>query len=551
MKLTNIRIRDVKISLKSWQGMELTQLLAKKLGLSPDKLHQCGVVKKAVDARKRNDILLVFTFDVKIDEKWRGRALKQPNVTLVATEPIEQQLTIGSGKLQHPPVIVGAGPAGLFAALLLARYGYRPLLLERGDSVEERTKHINEFWQGGQLRESSNVQFGEGGAGTFSDGKLTTRIKDHRTSLVLQELVQAGAPEEILYLQKPHLGTDNLARIVKNIRQEIIRLGGQVFFNSQVTDIILEHNRVAGIKINNKKYLPVDQLILAIGHSARDTFALLQAKGLVLEQKPFAMGVRIEHPQQDIDVAQYGSFAGHEQLGAADYQLVHKCEETGKTAYTFCMCPGGQVVAAASEKGGVVTNGMSSYARNTGLANSALVVSVSTEDFASDSPLAGIELQRQWEQKAFRLAGGNYCAPAQTVGDFLQDQKSSSLDDLLQPSYMPGVTGANLHDILPKWATETMESALRSFGSKLKGFDQSGAVLTGVETRTSSPLRILRDENHQAMGIDGIYPAGEGAGYAGGIMSAAVDGVRVAEGVIANWARPQEPVHRDIIDITE
>jgi uncharacterized FAD-dependent dehydrogenase len=545
MDAVRIRVKDIKISLLHWDKTSppLSVIVAKKLGIPTNKIRDLKTVKRGVDARNKNEILLVFTFDVSIDKKLLGRVINKPYVTLAKdAEELNEPLLAGSESLSYQPIVIGTGPAGLFAALTLARSGYKPLVFERGAKVGERTQDIMQFWHTGALKTDSNVQFGEGGAGTFSDGKLTTRIKDRRTRMVLTELVGAGAPAEILFQQKPHLGTDNLATIVQRLREKIISLGGQVFFHSKVTDITLEHNQITGIEINHQYYLPVQVVVLAIGHSARDTFEVLIKRGIELQQKPFAMGVRIEHPQQLIDVAQYGSFAQHQELAAADYLLVHKSENTDKTAYTFCMCPGGQVVAAASEPGGVVTNGMSNYARDTELANSGLVVSVGTEDFPANGPLAGVELQRQWEQSAFVMGGKNYRAPAQTVGDFLADRDNSQLDTSTVPSYLPGVTPVNLNELLPKWACETMGEALRVFGKKLVGFDSAGAVLTGVETRTSSPVRIVRDDHCQAVNVIGLYPAGEGAGYAGGIMSAAVDGVKVAQAIITRYSLPQSLV---------
>jgi uncharacterized FAD-dependent dehydrogenase len=543
MDTVKVRVKDIKISLLHWDKTSLPVIVAKKLGIPANNIRDLKIVKRGVDARNKNEILLVFTFDVSLDKKLLDKVVNKPFVALVKdAEGLNEPLLAGSQSLSYQPVVIGTGPAGLFAALTLAVSGYKPLVFERGAKVEERTRDIMQFWHTGELKPDSNVQFGEGGAGTFSDGKLTSRIKDRRTQMVLTELVEAGAPEEILFQQKPHLGTDNLALIVQSLREKIISLGGQVYFHSQVTDIILEHNQITGIEINHQYNLPAQVVVLAIGHSARDTFEVLIKRGIKLEQKPFAVGVRIEHPQQLINVAQYGSFAQHPELAAADYQLVHKSEHTGKTAYTFCMCPGGQVVAAASEPGGVVTNGMSNYARDTELANSGLVVSVSTEDFPNDGPLAGVELQRQWEQSAFAMGGKNYRAPAQTVGDFLADRDNNQLDTGVAPSYLPGVTPVNLNDLLPKWACETMAEALRIFGKKLVGFDSAGAVLTGVETRTSSPVRIVRDDHCQAVNVTGLYPAGEGAGYAGGIMSAAVDGVKVAQAIITRYSPPKSRV---------
>ncbi|MGF7184332.1 hypothetical protein GGQ84_000415 [Desulfitispora alkaliphila] len=404
--------------------------------------------------------------------------------------------------------------------------------------MEARTKDVHQFWKQRELNTDSNVQFGEGGAGTFSDGKLTTRTKDVRIRRVLEELVSAGAPVEILFEQKPHLGTDKLSHIVKEIREKIINLGGTVRFNSKVTDMGIEKGVLNSLTINQGEHILTENAVLAIGHSARDTFELLEKKGLAIEQKPLAMGVRIEHPQELVDKSQYGHMAGHPKLGAADYQLVYKNRDLERSAFTFCMCPGGQVVAAASEHNTVVTNGMSHFNRDTGIANSGLVVSVSTEDFGNKGPLAGVSMQRQWERAAFKAGGANYAAPAQTVGDFLDDNTSGEINGTVTPTYMPQVEPYNLNELLPKWTCEMLRGAIEAFDKKLNGFAARDAVMTGVETRTSSPVRITRGKDLHSVNIKGIYPTGEGAGYAGGIVSAAVDGIRVAEAIISQYNRP-------------
>ncbi|HAF31655.1 MAG TPA: hypothetical protein DCG76_01655, partial [Anaerovibrio sp.] len=418
--------------------------------------------------------------------------------------------------------------AGMFAALTLARAGYKPIVLERGRDVDHRHADIQKFWAGGALSPQSNVQFGEGGAGTFSDGKLTTRVNDPLISAVLDDFVKAGAPEDIKFLHKPHIGTDMLRTVVKNIRLEIIRLGGQVRFESQVTGI--EKNSDGSIKaviINDSERMNVSAAFFGIGHSARDTYKMLYDFGLSMEAKPFAVGVRIEHPQEIIDRNQYGDDAGNELLPVADYAVTYNDKERGRGAYSFCMCPGGQVVAATSELEGVVTNGMSDYRRDSGVANSALLVTVNTRDFA-DHVLGGIEFQRKWERAAFRAGGGDYYAPVQTVGDFLSG-KSGSTDFLTKPSYQPGVRAVDLHQCLPDFVSGMLTDALPYFGRRIRGFDDVGAVMTGVESRSSAPCRIIRDKGtYESESLSGFYPIGEGAGYAGGIMSAALDGMNAA-----------------------
>ncbi len=432
----------------------------------------------------------------------------------------------GKKNIDKRPVIVGTGPSGIFGGLILARMGYRPILLERGECVEKRVKDIELFWESGKLNLESNVQFGEGGAGTFSDGKLNTLTKDPRGRKVLEEFVLHGAPREILYVNKPHIGTDILRRVVINMRKTIISLGGDVRFNSKLTDLIIEKGRLKSIIINDEEEINTDLLLMCLGHSARDTFDMLYKRGVEIQQKAFSIGVRIEHLQDMIDSVQYGKFAGNKNLGAADYKLAGHFENK-RSAYTFCMCPGGEVVAASSEENRIVTNGMSYYKRNKENANSALLVGVNPEDFESNHPLAGVEFQRKWEGLAFKSGGGNYIAPVQLVGDFLAGIPSTSFGTV-KPSYTPGVKLTDLRECLPDYVTETIKMALIEFNKKLGGFSSSDAIMTGVETRSSSPIRINRDERYES-NIKGIYPVGEGAGYAGGIVSAAVDGIRVAE----------------------
>jgi uncharacterized FAD-dependent dehydrogenase len=412
--------------------------------------------------------------------------------------------------------------------------GYKPILLERGQDVENRSKNVEQFWEKGILNENSNVQFGEGGAGTFSDGKLTTLIKNPRCRKVLEEFVNHGAPEEILYSYKPHIGTDILKKVVKNLRLKIIELGGEFRFNCLVSDLIIENQKIKGVIVNNSEDILTEVVVLAVGHSARDTFQMLLNQGVKLKPKAFAIGVRIEHPQNLINEAQYGKFAGHENIGAADYKLVYHATN-GRGAYTFCMCPGGVVVNAASEAKGIVTNGMSYFARDGVNANSALLVGVEPSDFKEEHPLAGIEFQRKWERLAFELAGKNYHAPAQLVGDFLLDRPSSGLGDV-KPTLKPGITLIELKNCLPDFVVQTLREAIPFFGKKINGFAREDALLTGVETRSSSPVRIERLPDYQSINISGLYPAGEGAGYAGGIVSAAVDGIMAAEAIASRYA---------------
>ena len=434
-------------------------------------------------------------------------------------------------EIKTPPVIIGTGPCGLFAGLSLARMGFKPILLERGKIVRERTQDVWGFWRGRRLNPESNVQFGEGGAGTFSDGKLHTGIKDraHHIRRILQDFVDCGAPEEIIYISKPHIGTLRLVKVVENLRAKILALGGEIRFDSRVTDIVVENGSVHGVQLSGGERIAADRVILAVGHSARDTFEMLHRRGVRVEPKPFSIGFRIEHPQHLIDACRLGPRAGNPALGAADYKLVHHCRN-GRAVYSFCMCPGGQVVAAASEAGRVVTNGMSHYSRNERNANAGIVVGITPADFGSDHPLAGIALQRRLEQKAFELGGGNYNAPAQRLGDFLAGRPSTGAGSVI-PSYSPGVTWVDLGDALPDYAVAAIREAIPAFDRTLKGFAMNDAVFTAVETRTSSPIRIARNGNFESVNTPGLYPAGEGAGFAGGIISAAVDGMKVAEAV--------------------
>ncbi|MHB1653616.1 MAG: NAD(P)/FAD-dependent oxidoreductase [Desulfitobacteriaceae bacterium] len=512
----------------------LLDYMARKLRIPGQSMTGLRVIRRSLDARKKPELYYAYTLQFSLDGPHKEIRRIVSRIPEIREVPFEEPLLIPppGETLRHRPVVVGTGPAGYFAALALAKAGYRPLVIERGDSVEVRTQKVRGFWQTGQLDTESNVQFGEGGAGTFSDGKLTTRIHDRRVRQVLEVFVEHGAPQEISFLAKPHIGTDILKGVVRRIREEIFSLGGEVRFRAKLTGLRLANGRVQGIMVNDREEIPAEAVVLAIGHSARDVYTFLHHDGIVLERKAFAMGLRVEHPQRLINLAQYG-VEEHPLLGSADYQLTYQDLATGRGAYAFCMCPGGKVVAAASEEGGVVTNGMSEYQRDSGIANSAIVVTVSEQDFASTHPLAGIEFQRHWERKAFLAGGGNYHAPAQTAVDFLNKRISNKFK--LPSSYEPGITAVDLHKVLPARVGEVLERAFSSFEGKILGFAGEMATLTGLETRTSAPVRIVRNELGEAQDLAGLFPAGEGAGYAGGIMSAAVDGLRAAEHVQARF----------------
>lgn len=529
-----IRINNIKANLDV-DAAGLKEIVSMKTGLEPERIKSLKIAKKSVDARNKSNVQFVYALDMEVfgDEDYIASILAWKDIVQIKeTASLSFAPKTFAGGLR--PVVAGTGPAGMFAGLALAEAGLRPILLERGKAVSERRKDVEFFWQTGHLNPESNVQFGEGGAGTFSDGKLMTGIKkDAFTARVLQELAAAGAPEEILYLAKPHIGTDKLAVVVRRIREKIVSLGGEYRFENRLEDLIVRDGKLTGLKIaapGGKIYeQPTDRLILAVGHSARDTFEILHKNGVYIEQKPFSVGVRIEHVQKSVDAAQYGRFAGHPALGAADYKLAAHFDN-GRSAYTFCMCPGGMVVAAASEPGRVVTNGMSEFARDGKNANAALLVGVEPRDFGSAHPLAGMYFQRRLEEAAFRAGGGDYRAPAQLVGDFLKKQVSTAVGNV-NPSYRPGVRFADLSAVLPDFVTETMRRAIVEMDGKLRGFAAADAVLTGVETRSSSPIRIMRDEHFEA-NIKGLYPCGEGAGYAGGIVSSAVDGLKTCLAVI-------------------
>lgn len=535
-----LRINSIKLSLDEGEA-SLKAKAAKALAIDVTKIKKLTIIKKSLDARKKDNIFYTYCVDVEteIDE---NKILSKKGIKNVSVSTAYKYEVIKAiGKPSKKPVVVGFGPAGMFAGLILAKAGLEPIVLERGACIEKRQKAINSFWTNAILDEDSNVQFGEGGAGTFSDGKLTTGIKDKRCRLVLELLYEHGAPEEVLYLAKPHIGTDNLPKIVKSIREEIIALGGRVIFESKMNDIILENGKICGISfINNGKAETIitDDVILATGHSARDTFRMVYSKNILMERKPFAIGARIEHLQKDINLAQFGKFFDHKNVPSAEYKLVSHFSDH-KSAYTFCMCPGGEVVGAASERGGVVVNGMSNFLRNGTNANSALLVNVMPEDLDGDNPLEAITLQEEIEKKAFSLGGENYKAPCQLVGDFLKGVASTSFGNVM-PTYRPGVTLTNIDKCLPSFITQSMKLAIADMDKRLKGFSAYDAVLTAPETRSSSPVRIVRGENFESPSAKGLFPCGEGAGYAGGIMTSAVDGIRCAEMLIKKYSSVNE-----------
>ena len=527
-----IRLHELRLPLDHLPEA-LPEAIAARLGVGNADLAQVSVFRRSHDIRKKNAPMFIYTVDVALDDE-AGLLEKLADDPKIKPTPDMRYRFVAQApaQLTSRPVIVGFGPAGIFAALILAQMGFRPIVLERGKAVRERTQDTWKLWRNNTLDPESNVQFGEGGAGTFSDGKLYSQIKDpgFLSRKVLAEFVKAGAPEEILYVAHPHIGTFRLVSMVERMRAEIEALGGEIRFQSRVSRLRLDAGEVRGVVLANGEEIAASQVVLALGHSARDTFEQLHRQGVRMEAKPFAIGFRIEHPQTLIDKARLGPNAGNPLIGAADYKLVHHASN-GRAVYSFCMCPGGQVVAATSEPGCVVTNGMSQYSRAERNANAGLVVNVSPEDFGgTDDPLAGIAFQHQLETRAFELGGRTYAAPAQRVGDFLAGRPSTQLGNVI-PSYQPGVHLTDLSSALPDFAIAAMREAIPAFDRQIRGFALPDAVLTGVETRTSSPLRIPRNEKLQSVNVRGLYPAGEGAGYAGGILSAAIDGIKVAEAV--------------------
>ena len=531
-----LRLTEIKLPLDHAEG-EIRRAIVKRLGIADGDLLDYTIFRRGYDARKKSAISLIYTLDVTLRDEAAVLNKCRDDKTVAPTPDTRYKFVAQvSEPLASRPVVIGTGPCGLFAGLLLAQMGFRPIILERGKAVRERTQDTWGLWRKSTLNPESNVQFGEGGAGTFSDGKLYSQIKDpkHYGRKVLEEFVKAGAPEEILYVSKPHIGTFRLVGMVEEMRATITSLGGEVHFNSKVEEIEIERDaqgqrQVRGVVLANGERIATNHVVLAVGHSARDTFQMLFNLGVYIEPKPFSIGVRIEHPQSLIDRARFGKHAGHPILGAADYKLVHHCRN-GRSAYSFCMCPGGTVVAATSEPGRVVTNGMSQYSRNERNANSGIVVGITPEVDYPDHPLAGIDFQRHWESKAFEAGGGTYAAPAQRVGDFLAGRPSTAPGEV-DPSYKPGVHWTDLSLCLPPFVVDALREAIPAFDHQIKGFAMEDAVMTGVETRTSSPVRVKRGEDCQSINTRGLYPAGEGAGYAGGILSAGVDGIKVAEAV--------------------
>ena len=533
-----LRLTEVKLPLDHTEA-DLPAAILKKLGIPAARLLGFTLHRRGYDARKRSTIFLIYSLDVDVrDEAALLQRLRGDPHVIATPDSAYRFVAQAPAGLTARPVIIGTGPCGLLAGLVLAQMGFRPIILERGKSVRERTKDTWGLWRKGELNPESNVQFGEGGAGTFSDGKLYSQIKDprHHGRKVLEEFVKAGAPEEILYVSKPHIGTFRLVTMVEHMRAEIEALGGEIRFQSRVADVEIvdghDVRQIRAVILADGERIAADHVILAVGHSAHDTFRMLFERGVHIEPKAFSVGLRIEHPQSLIDACRFGKFAGNATLGAADYKLVYHAGN-GRSAYSFCMCPGGTVVAATSEEGRVVTNGMSQYSRNERNANAAIVVGVNPEDFPDDvkaNPLAGMDFQRQWEEAAYLAGGETYAAPVQKVGDFLAGRPSTGPGTVI-PSYTPGVHWTDLSTCLPDFVIATLREALPAFDKQIRGFAMDDAVLTGVETRTSSPIRLTRDADCQSLNTRGLYPAGEGAGYAGGILSAAVDGIKCAEAV--------------------
>ncbi len=529
-----LRLTEIKLPLDHAEGA-LRGAVVKKLSIAAADLLELSVFRRSYDARKPSQIHLIYTVDVRLkDEAGVAKRLARDRHVAPTPNMAYRFVARAPENLKSRPVVIGTGPCGLFAGFILAEMGFRPIILERGKIVRERTKDTFALWRKRILNPTSNVQFGEGGAGTFSDGKLHSGIKDtaFRDRKVLTEFVKAGAPDEILYVSKPHIGTFRLVSMVENMRATMEKLGAEIRFESKVQDIEIEtlgdERQVRGVVLENGETIRTDHVVLAVGHSARDTFEMVYERGVYIEPKPFSIGVRVEHPQSMIDRCRFGKFAGHPMLGAADYKLVHHASN-GRSVYSFCMCPGGQVVAATSEPGRVVTNGMSQYSRAERNANSGIVVGITAADYPGH-PLAGIAFQREWESRAFVAGGSNYDAPGQLIGDFLDGRPSAALGTVI-PSYKPGVHLTDLAACLPDYVTAAIREALPAMDRQIKGYAMPDAVMTGVETRTSAPIRITRGETFQSVNTKGLYPAGEGAGYAGGILSASVDGIRVAEAV--------------------
>ncbi len=531
IRITNLNLKlDDAIDYPS-ELANLRRLVISKYKIKPNHLLLLKIFKKAIDARKKSNVHFVYTVEAEICDEDKFLLKQLPNIQK-ASNLEYREVKKGKIDIYNQPVVVGFGPSGIFAALLLSRRGYSPIVLERGYDVAKRTKEWNDFINGGEFNENASVLFGEGGAGTFSDGKLTTLINDIRCRFVLKELVKAGAHPEIIHVNKPHIGTDVLKKVIKNIREEIIKNGGTIKFNSKVTDFVIENNKIKALIVNGSEKVPTEICLLGIGHSARDTYKKLLEKKVKIEQKAFSVGVRVEHSQEMINKSQYGDFHNHPALKAADYKLSYH-SDSGRSAYTFCMCPGGYVVNSSSAPETVCTNGMS-YSRRDGLlANSALLVNVTPEDYKSKDPLAGVYFQEEIEKKAYQATKNKFYAPIQLVKDFLEDKKTTGLGKIT-PTYMPGYEFVEIKNILPSFVTKTLKEAILNFDKKIKGFINKNAVLTGPETRSSSPIRILRDNNHQS-NIIGLYPMGEGAGYAGGIMSSAVDGIKTAEKIIEKY----------------
>ncbi len=535
-----LRINELKLPLHHTE-QDLSQAIIDKLAIDAAQLLDFDVFKRSYDARKKSNIQLIYQLDVNLTKETEAGILESlPKNSSIRPTPDTSYHFVAQAKPDFPnneqerPVVIGFGPCGILAALILAQMGLKPIVLERGQAVRQRTKDTWDLWRNGKLNTESNVQFGEGGAGTFSDGKLYSQVKDKRFlgRKVLTEFVKSGAPEEIMFVSKPHIGTFKLVKMVETMRAEITRLGGEIRFGQRVETIEREslengQGQITGLTLATGEKIKSRHIVLAIGHSARDTFEMLLKNGVYIEPKPFSIGFRIEHPQSVIDDARFGKEAGNEILGAADYKLVHHCKDD-RSVYSFCMCPGGTVVAATSEEGAVVTNGMSQYSRNERNANAAIVVGIDPERDFPEHVLAGIDLQRELEKKAYVLGGNNYKAPAQLVGDFLKNKPSTELSSV-NPSYNPGIKLGDLSQALPDFAIKAIQEAIPAFNKKIKGFAMDDAILTGVETRTSSPICIKRNAEMQSLNTLGLYPAGEGAGYAGGILSAGIDGIKVAE----------------------